>query len=140
VVRYLLDTCAVSELQKMNPHPRVVERIKGMKPNDVFLSVITLAELDRGILMLPEGRKRRELEHWSEAVQGEFANSVLDVDREVARLWAELSVRVHRSGGALSLGDGLIAATATRHGLHLVTRNTKDFVATGVLILNPWNE
>jgi predicted nucleic acid-binding protein len=112
----------------------------GANPNDVFISVITLGELDRGVLLLPDGRRKRTLELWVKGIEEDYVDRILAVDREIARLWAELTVAAHRKGESIHVSDGLIAATAIRHGLRVMTRNTKPFVAAGAMILNPWDD
>lgn len=133
-MKLLLDTCVVSEVQKPNADAFVSQFISSRHPEDLFLCVITLGEHQKGISLLPAGQKRRGLEIWSVLLQDDYANRILPIDREVALIWGELSARDRN----LPVPDGLIAATALRHGMGVVTRNTKDFRSTGVVLINPW--
>jgi toxin FitB len=105
----------------------------------VYLSVVTLAELRHGVERLADGRRRARLEVWLQLDLTErFAGRVLVVDGAIADAWGRLVARADAAGQPLSSMDGFIAATAQIHRLTLVTRNVKDFTATGVKILNPW--
>ena len=114
--------------------PFAAEFISSRHPEHLFLSVITLGEHQKGISLLPAGQERRDLEIWSVLLQGDYAKRILPIDGEVALLWGELAARDRN----LPVPDGLIAATALRHGMGVVTRNTKDFRSTGVVLINPW--
>lgn len=105
---------------------------------DGVVSVVTLGEVRRGILLLPEGRRRSELEAWETRIFALFTGRILAVDGAVMHCWAVLSVLRQRQGRPLWGNDGLIAATAARHRLTLVTRNEADFAGLDLPILNPW--
>jgi predicted nucleic acid-binding protein len=140
VVRVLLDTCVLSELQRSHGHPGVRARVEELAPECLFLSVITLGELTKGVLLLAEGRRKQELNSWLLGLEQQFSDQILTIDQDVARLWGELSARAQVRGIQIPASDGLIAATALRHGLHVMTRNTRHFAASGALILDPWSE
>jgi predicted nucleic acid-binding protein len=132
---YLLDTNVVSELRKPRPDPNVLAFMALAESASLFLSVLTLGELRKGIAV-----KRRHdpaaagrLAAWADGIETLFEDRVLPVDAEIARLWGDLS-----AAGSVPAIDGLIAATALCHGLTLVTRNIKDFQTAGVQLLNPW--
>lgn len=135
---YLLDTSVVSELSKPRPHAGVEARLLQIDPVRLYLSVITIGEVMKGIFVLPEGARRRTLEVWAAGLESQFDKQILPIDVEVARIWGEITARARRRGIQIPAGDGLIAATALRHGLHVMTRNTADFAATGALIVDPW--
>lgn len=136
---FLIDTNVVSEPTRRQPEPRVLDWFAAQPSEALFISALTLGELRRGILLLDEGRKRRALLRWLEQeVEPGFGGRVVTVDAKVMRVWAELQARAVHSGRALPVMDGLFAASALAHDLTLVTRNTADFVATGVKLLNPW--
>lgn len=135
---YLLDTCVVSELSRPRPNPGVVAWMSEADVVRLHLSVITIAEVHRGTLRLPPGKRRTSLTEWSENLRRGFAGRVLPVDEPVALRWAEIAARAEQSGRPGSFADGLIAATALDRGLTLVTRNVTDFEAFGVSLLNPW--
>jgi predicted nucleic acid-binding protein len=138
---YLLDTNVVSELRKVNTgsaHPQVKSWAKGLDAETTFLSVITLLELEQGILSL-EHRDPRQglmLRAWMEnQVLPDFTGRILPVDLSVARKCATLHVP-----DPFSYRDSLIAATALVHGMTVVTRNAAHFERTGVKLLNPWQQ
>lgn len=138
---FLLDTNVVSEPTRPQPDPRVLEWFSAQTDETLFLSALTLGELRRSILLLDEGRKRRGLLRWlDERIEPGFGGRVVAVDAVVMRTWAELQVRAVRHGRMLPVIDGLFAASALAHDFTLVTRNTADFAATGVELLNPWVE
>jgi predicted nucleic acid-binding protein len=137
-VKVLLDTCVLSELYRTNAAPQVRQFIADFPDDALYLSVITLGELGNGIALLPDGRKKHDLSVWVRRIMTTYAARVLAVDAEVAEIWGEITANAQKQGIVIPAADGLIAATALRHGLHLVTRNVRDFQATGVLLLNPW--
>ena len=103
------------------------------------MSVITLAEIQKGIELLAEGKRRAQLEQWlTQDLEAWFSGRVLPVDRQVAMRWASLAAQGSRTGRPLPTVDSLIAATALAHDLTIVTRNTKDFEGVGATTLNPW--
>ena len=138
MVRVLLDTCVLSELRRPQGEPRVRARVEELDPDQLFLSVVTVGELTKGIALLPVGERRRQLSSWLLGLERRFAAQILPVDTEVARIWGELTAYAQTQGSQIPAGDGLIAATARRQGLHVMTRNTKHFAATGALIIDPW--
>jgi len=139
-LKYLVDTNVLSEIRKPQRSRAVKEVIAAIDEDDLFLSVISIGEIAKGIAKLNPGRKRRELERWLSQTQQNFADRLLAIDRDVAQLWGELTARVAMKGRVLHAADGLVAATALRHGLRLMTRNVSDLEFTGVLVLNPWEE
>jgi predicted nucleic acid-binding protein len=137
-MRVLLDTNVVSEFRRVSPNPRVIERVKELRPEDAYLSVITVGELVYGTKRLSPGKRRRALEAWILALERSYASRILAVDSETTHAWGELTAACEAQGKTLPPQDGLIAATALRNGLHLMTRNARDFESTGVLVVNPW--
>ena len=133
----LLDTCIVSERQKANPEPAVIDEIAALGDN-AYISVVTIGEMLKGAELLAEGSKQRQLLVWLEETQADFGPRVLPVDLEVARLWGRLTAHAQRRGRQIAAPDGLIAATARVHGLPVMTRNVNDFTSTGVEVVNPW--
>ena len=137
-MRVLLDTCVLSELRLPNPHPAVRRAIESFDANDVFVSVLSIGEVSKGVAFLAEGLKKRALQNWLQRLESNYSERILSVDLETGRIWGELVAAAQRAGRPVAAVDALIAATARRHGLHLMTRNTADFEPTGVLLLNPW--
>lgn len=138
-MRYLLDTCLVSELTRNKPSAAVVEWVDAQDEEHFFLSVLTLGELRKGIDLLPDGRKKIRLQNWLECdLQERFEGRILGVDAETAERWGADCAKAQRTGRQVPVMDGLIAATAAVHGLVVVTRNVKDMEPTGIPLLNPW--
>jgi toxin FitB len=137
-MRVLLDTCVLSELRGARPNPGVRQAIEDFASDDLYVSVVSAGEIAKGIALLPDSRNKRGLEGWLRALELGYADRLLPVDLETAHIWGELTATAQKHGRAIPAADGLIAATAMRHGLHVMTRNTADFEATGVLLVNPW--
>lgn len=134
---FLIDTCVLSELIKPKPSRRVSEWFAETPPTSLFVSVLTLGELRKGTVRLGEGRRRARLTAWLETeLPAWIGDRVLPVDADVADTWGRLMARP----GNIPAIDGLLAATALRHRLTLVTRNEADFAAAGVELLNPWKD
>jgi predicted nucleic acid-binding protein len=105
----------------------------------LYLSVLTLGEIRKGLAALPQGTRRTRLETWLEVdLKTRFHGRILSVDAGVADRWGLLTAEAKRAGKPLPVIDGLLAATALHHNLTVVSRNTGDFASTRVPILNPW--
>ena len=137
-MRVLLDTCVLSELRRKKGHARVRSRVEGLRSRDLFLSVITVGELTKGIAMLRGGNKKDALVRWLQTLEQDYSHRILPVDTEIARIWGELAATAQGRGKTTSVSDGIIAATAIWHGLYVMTRNVNDFVDSGVMLINPW--
>lgn len=136
----LLDTNVLSEVQRPAPSAKVLAWLDTIDEDRAFISVASIAELRRGVALLEDGRRRTALAAWlAQDLPERFAGRVLPIDHAVAERWGDLMAQSRRSGVALSVMDGFFAATALANNLTLVTRNVKDFVAFGVLLLNPWD-
>jgi len=134
---YLLDTNVPSELTKPIPDQNVVRWIG--THTYLHISVISLGELRRGFVLLPPGKRRAQLEEWFDwYILPLFASRILPVTKPIAERWGLLGAQCQQRGRAMSLSDGLIAATALEYNLTVVTRNESDFAHLGVPILNPW--
>lgn len=137
-MKVLLDTCTIAELRKPSPNPGVVSAIQAIPDANLFLSVLTIGEIAKGIGLLAAGKKRDGLAAWLAALENQFSDRLLGLDIETAKLWGELTARAQNKGVVIPTADGLLAATALRHGLHVMTRNEGDFKASGARIVNPW--
>ncbi|MYC33286.1 MAG: type II toxin-antitoxin system VapC family toxin [Chloroflexi bacterium] len=133
---YLLDTNVVSELRRPRPHPSVLSWIADVPSEQLFISAVTVGEIQAGIEVTrdQDAERAQELETWLGMVIGSY--SVLPMDALAFREWARL---MHHRSDTLS-EDAMIAATAVVHRLSVVTRNIRDFVQFGVLVLNPFND
>jgi len=116
----------------------VHKALEGLDSEDLFVSVISIGEITKGISLLNESENKQALEQWLATLERYHADRLLPVDRAISRIWGEITAVAQRSGRTLPAADGLIAATALRHGLRIMTRNTADFEPAGVFLLNPW--
>ena len=136
---YLLDTNIPSELVRPQPSLCVVKWLDEQENESLFISVVTLGEIKKGITLLPAGKRRRFLEGWYiDELPPWFDGRILPVSAPVAERWGELDGLRQLEGNPLNTADGMIGATALEHGLTLVTRNINDFVVLGVSMINPW--
>jgi predicted nucleic acid-binding protein len=137
---FLLDTNIVSELIKPKPEPRVTAWIDSTDETLLYLSVLTLGEIRKGIGLLRDAPRRVVLEAWLDSdLTLRFAERILPIDRAVADRWGRLTAEAAVAKSPLPVIDGLLAATALDQNLTLVTRNTKHIAVTGVPVFNPWN-
>ncbi len=133
---YLIDTHVISELVRARPEPRVVEWFDALPDSALYLSVLTLGELRKGVEKLPDAARREKLRLWLENdLPDWFGNRLLAVDAAVADRWGRLLAEAARPLPAV---DSLLAATALHHDLRLVTRNGKDSEFPGLVVVNPW--
>lgn len=132
---YLLDTCLISELRRPTCNPGVAAWMSGIEADELFLSVITLGEIRRGIELhrAKDPKTAGALERWLLGLESHYTDRILSITAAVADHWGRLSL--HQP---LPVSDGLIAATALEHKLTVVTRNLADFQRSGVNTLNPF--
>jgi predicted nucleic acid-binding protein len=131
---YLLDTNVIAELRRPRPHGGVVAWLRSVADSELYLSAVTLGEIQAGIELTrdQDGAKAAEIEQWADVVSASY--NVLPMDAETFRLWARL---MHGRSDTL-YEDAMIAATAKRHKLMVVTRNVSDFAHFGVDLFNPF--
>jgi len=138
-VKYLLDTCLISEMVKKEPNLAVVSWLDEQDEQTLFLSVLNLGELQKGISKLPDGAKKDGLQAWVTLDLVErFTGRIIDIDLNTALCWGRLQGEAERLGVKLPVMDSLIAAVAAAHGLIVVTRNVRDMERCGVKVCNPW--
>jgi len=139
-VSFLLDTNVISEWVKPEPNPQVVAWLNEVPEDRVFLSVAALAEIRRGVELMPAGKRRDRLASWlTEDLPVRFEGRILDIDGRIADAWGILMARGQKAGINVGTLDAFFAATAEVHGLTLVTRNVHDFLKLGIRLLNPWH-
>lgn len=138
-MRFLLDTCVLSEVVKPEPNPGVTAWLDAADEYALHLSVLTLGEIQKGVSGLPSGQRKQRLQSWLDRdLRDRFSGRVLPVTEDVATEWGLLSGEAKQKGIAAPVIDALLAATARANNLVLVTRNTKDFEIFSVHLLNPW--
>jgi predicted nucleic acid-binding protein len=135
----LLDTNVLSEVTKPSPDTNVLGWLDRLDEDRTFISVVSIAEIRRGVALMDEGRRRDSLTEWlARDLPQRFEQRVLPVDEAVALAWGDLMGVAKRRGRGLSSMDGLIGATAVAQSLTLATRNIKDFDGFGIDLYNPW--
>ena len=138
-MKYLLDTCTISETAKRIPSERVLRWLHGVPAEDLHLSSVTVGEIAKGISKLDLNNPRRmRLEQWFDEIRSQFAQRILPFDEMAAIIWGRMVGEGIRCGRTMSLADSQIAATARVHSMKLVTRNVDDMVGMGVPIFNPF--
>ena len=138
---FLVDTNVPSELTRPSPDARVRDWVDAQDNTSLHLSVVSVGEIRKGFTLLPQSKRRTQLEEWFEFyLLPLFADRILPVSQAVGDRWGVISAECQLRGTPLNTADGLIAATALEHDLTIVTRNMKDFAGLGVDILNPWDD
>ena len=140
-MRYLLDTCVISELVARQPDAGVVQWVDSIDEDRLFLSAISIGEIKKGIEKLANSRRKSTLAEWLEDdLLIRFQDKILPIDTQVMLVWGELTATLEKRGRRMPAMDSLIAAVALRGGLHLVTCNEDDFAYSGVSVINPWTQ
>ncbi len=137
-MRYLIDNCVFSEYAKLRRNSAVTDWVESQDQESVFISVLTVGEIEKGIIRMPPSRRKTALEAFLENLIKRFDDHILDLTTSTLRRWALMVGQLEKSGRTLPVIDSLIAATALEHDLTIVTRNEADFEPTGVKILNLW--
>ncbi len=138
---FLLDTNIPSELIRTRPDLNVERWVYAQNEQSLYLSVVSIGELRRGIVLLPTSKRRSQLELWFEGdLLPRFRRRILPITQSIADRWGILDGQCQLRGTPLNTADGMIAATALEHGLTVVTRNVRDFAGLGVEVINPWND
>lgn len=135
---YLVDTCLLSEVWRASPNDGVMQWLKASAEDELFISVLSLGELKKGIEKLAAGKKKQKLLRDYGSLRSRFSSRVLPVTDLVAERWGTVSADASRRGRHVHVVDGLVAATALVFGLTVVTRNVGDFAATSVPVVDPW--
>jgi len=139
MTHYLLDTCIMSEYIKKKPNRKVIEWLNNLNENNLFISILTLGELKKGITKLKSSNLNRynKLSFWIKTIEERFSQRILILDNDIINIWADICRNSESQGITLPIIDSLIMATAKHHNLTIVTRNTVDFTCYSKII-NPW--
>ncbi len=133
---YLIDTNVISELFRSTANPKVISWFNQVSEDSLYISVLTIGEIRKGIEKLPESRRKEEIRIWLENdLQIKFNGRILSIDQQIANRWGRLLNEVNRPVPAI---DSLLAATALHYDLRLVTRNLNDFEYPSLQVINPW--
>ena len=140
-MKFLLDTCLISEMVKREPNSKVVSWLSECDEQNLYLSVLIIGELQKGVSKLPAGLRRENLQSWIEHdLTDRFKGRILELGMETASTWGQLVGEAEQRGEKLPVMDSLIAATAATHGLCVVTRNTRDLERCQAKVFNPWDD
>ncbi len=140
-MRLLLDTCVISEIVKPKPVKKVISWLEGVDDYSLFLSVLTIGEIQKGIFKLRQVDTKRseKYEHFlQDKIIDQYRDRILMLDLDVMMSWGTLMGEKSAKGEPMPIMDGLIAATALTHDMTIVTRNVKDFQRIRLKIFNPW--
>lgn len=138
-MNYLLDTCVISELIKPEPNLNVIKWISDIDERCLYICVLTIGEIHKGIEKLPESKKKENLHKWVNVdLKERFNNKILNIDIHTATIWGKVQAHSELVGQTLPSIDGLIACTGIAHDLTIATRNIKDMKASGASLVNPW--
>ena len=138
-MNYVLDTNVISELISKRPDREIVKWLDRLDPNTIYLNVITIGEIRKGIEKLLPSKRRETVRDWLETdLLLRFQGRILEITAEVMLVWGELVGRLEKEGKPISAIDSLIAAIALQGNYSLVTRNEHNFQYSGVKIINPW--
>ena len=140
-MKFLLDTCVLSEFIRKKPSSKLIYWISTKDEADLYLSVLTLGELQQGISKLADSKRKLSLQSWLDNdVTKRFDNRIISIDRDIIDRWGRLQGTGMRQGRNFPVIDSLLAATAITHGMTVVTRNVNDLKETGASIRNPWQD
>lgn len=140
-MKFLLDTCVITEFTQKKPSTYLVDWLSAKEEDDLYLSVLTIGELQQGISKLSNSKKKLSLQRWLDHdVSRRFDGRILSIDTAIIDRWGRLRGTAMRKDRTFPVIDSLLAATALTHGLTIVTRNVDDLVDSGVTIRNPWED
>ena len=139
-MNYLLDTCVLSELIKPKPSRNVIRWISAIDERCLYISVLTIGEIHKGIEKLSESKKKTNLHKWVNFdLKERFDNKILNIDINTATIWGKVQAQSELTGQTLPTIDGLIACTGIAYDLTVATRNIKDMKVSGVSLVSPWD-
>lgn len=139
-MKYLLDTCIISELSKPKPDSQVAQWIESQYEADFCLSVLTIGEIQKGITKLTDSKKKLALQEWlDQELKVRFENRILEISGMVAQKWGEIQGDSEQQGKKMPVIDSFIAVTGLVHNVTVVTRNINNMIQSGVTLFNPWD-
>ena len=138
-MKYLLDTCVISEVIKPRPDENVISWMQSQNEDSLYLSVLTFGEIEKGIEKAPDGTKKRNLQLWvEEDLKKRFEGRIIPIDLDVSVQWGAIQGAAELSGNPMPAIDGLIAVSGLVHNCIIVTRNISDMEKSLAELLNPW--
>lgn len=137
-MNYLLDTCVLSEYKKPDPSAEVLGWLDEQSDESLYISVLTIGEMDKGIYKMSPSKRKTNLAAFVETLIARFDRRILHLDTDALRRWGVMIAELESKGRPMPVIDSLMAATALARDLALVTRNTQDFADTGVKLFDPW--
>jgi len=139
-MNFLLDTCIISEPKQKRPSAKVLEWLDAQDESKLYLSVLTIGEIKKGISRLESSRKKAELEKWLEQLRLRFSRRILPLSEKTFLIWGKMYGEFERKGIVRPAFDSLLEATALENDMIFITRNVKNFYNSQVTILNPWKD
>ena len=139
-MNFLLDICIISEPKQKRPSERVLEWLNAQDESKLYLSVLTVGEIKKGIARLESSKKKTELERWLEKLRARFARRILPLSEKTFLVWGKMYGEFERKGIVRPAFDSLLEATALELDMIFVTRNVKNFQHSSVTVLNPWED
>ncbi len=140
-MNYLLDTCVLCEPARKTPSEAVIRWMNAQEEDIMYISVLSLGEIAKGVAKMPRSKKQIRLEMWlGKDLPARFDGRILDITTEICLKWGEMSAEQETKGYKAPVIDGLLAATAAVHSLTMVTRDITHFRTDYVPVLNPWTE
>ncbi len=140
-MKYLLDTCVISELIKRTPNKKVLSWLQNQEEGNLYLSILTFGEIQKGIEKAPDEIRKVKLKNWlEEDLKKRFHGKIIPINLNVVMKWGEIQGIAEKLGKTMPTIDGLIAASALVNHCTVITRNTSDMEASLVELLNPWEE
>lgn len=138
-MKVLLDTSVLIDLYLNGKQSPAYAMVESLPADALFVSVISLGKIINRLSTLKNPERKANLDSWVQNIESRYQQHILPVDQNIVRFWGEMSAKTQAQGQALSMADGLVAATAHAHGLYVMTRNTDAFEAAGVFLINPWD-
>ena len=138
-MKYLLDTCAISELIKRRPNKKVLQWIQGCDEDAIYLSVLTIGEIQKGVAKLADSKRKAMIQQWLDHdLHNRFSGRIIPITEDIASTWGLVVAEAETKGKPIPSIDSLIVAIAISHNLTIITRNTEDMAGTGARLLNLW--